>query len=53
LELMDAFYRVMSRGAPLDEALRQAQLAVKAKAEFADPYYWAAFQLVGLEHNPL
>ena len=53
LELMDTFYRVVSRGAPLDEALRQAQLALKAKAEFADPYYWAAFQLVGLEHNPL
>ena len=53
LELMDAFYRAMSGGAPLDEALRQAQLALKAKAEFADPYYWAAFQLVGLEHNPL
>jgi CHAT domain len=53
LELMDAFYRSMLGGAPLDEALRQAQVALKARPEFADPYFWAAFQLVGLESNPL
>jgi CHAT domain-containing protein len=40
-------------GKPLDDALRRAQLALKARAEFADPYYWAAFQLTRSELNPL
>src|SRR5262249_40883743 len=53
LVLMDTFYDSIASGKPLDDALRQAQLALKAKAEFADPYYWAAFQLTGAEHNPL
>lgn len=53
VELMDSFYRAVAGGKPLDEALREAQLALKAKSSFADPYYWAAFQLLGLEQNPL
>ena len=53
LELMDRFYRAVAEGKPLDEALRAAQLALKAQPQFADPYYWAAFQLTGLEQNPL
>ena len=29
------------------EALRRAQADVRARAEFKEPQYWAAFQLVG------
>jgi hypothetical protein len=53
LELMQGFYRGVADGKALDEALRQAQLALKAQPQFADPYYWAAFQLTGAERNPL
>lgn len=53
LDLMDTFYRAVAGGGLLDDALRQAQLALKTKPEYADPVYWAAFQLTGHEQNPL
>lgn len=40
-ELMEDFYRRILAGQPRAEALRQAQLAMKAK--YPDPYYWGAF----------
>jgi hypothetical protein len=53
LELMGRFYRAVAGGMALDDALRQAQLGLKAQPQFVDPFYWAAFQLTGLERNPL
>jgi CHAT domain-containing protein/tetratricopeptide (TPR) repeat protein len=42
---METFHRAaLTR--PLAEAAQQALLAVKAKPEYAHPYYWAAFSLV-------
>ena len=52
LALMNAFYRSLAGGKPIDGALREAQLALKGNPEFADPYYWGAFHLVGLANNP-
>jgi len=43
--LMEEFYRGLAGGASVADALRQAQLAVKAR--YGDPAYWAAFILNG------
>lgn len=43
--LMEEFYRRLTGGAQVAEALRQAQLAVKQR--YGDPKYWAAFTLAG------
>jgi len=40
-ELMEDFYQRLLQGQPRAEALRGAQLAMKAKCP--DPYYWGAF----------
>jgi len=40
-ELMVDFYQRILQGQPRAEALRQAQLATKAKQP--DPFYWGAF----------
>ena len=40
-ELMEVFYGRILVGEPRGEALRQAQLAVKAK--YPHPFYWGAF----------
>ncbi|MCR4338653.1 MAG: CHAT domain-containing protein [Gemmatimonadaceae bacterium] len=45
--LMRSFYGHWLSGKPKAEALRRAQEEVRAMPEFADPRYWAAFQLVG------
>jgi CHAT domain-containing protein/Tfp pilus assembly protein PilF len=50
--LMQVFYRELKSGQPKDEALRRAQLSLLQPAaggasDFAMPYFWAAFQLVG------
>jgi CHAT domain-containing protein len=42
---METFHRAALRR-PLAEAAQQALLAVKARPEYAQPYYWAAFSLV-------
>jgi CHAT domain-containing protein len=49
-ELMVDFYRRILKGEPRAEALRQAQLALKAK--HPDPCYWGAFICQG-EPGPL
>ena len=43
--LMDSWYAQLAPGVDLAEALRQAQLQVKAR--YPHPYYWAPFLLVG------
>ncbi|MBI2297438.1 MAG: CHAT domain-containing protein, partial [Armatimonadetes bacterium] len=48
--LMTELYRQLQAGKSKDEALRQAQLALlhdAAHPEWSQPYYWAAFELVG------
>ncbi len=46
-ELMRTFYSRLSEGESKTGALRAAQLRLVRSAEFADPYYWAAFELFG------
>ena len=45
--LMLAFYRQLLAGSSRGEALRLAQLELLATEKFSDPYYWAAFELIG------
>ena len=45
--LMEVFYRARLAGHPKDEALREAQMALRARPEFAAPFHWAAFELIG------
>ena len=40
-ELMEGFYRRVLAGEPRADALREAQLAMKAK--YSEPIYWGAF----------
>ena len=49
-ELMEDFYRRLLAGQGRAEALRQAQLAMKAK--YPDPFYWGAFICQG-DPSPL
>jgi CHAT domain-containing protein len=44
-ELMESYYGRLRGGAGAAEALRGAQLEIKA--EWSHPYYWAPFVLVG------
>lgn len=52
-ELMEVFYRSLSRGLPKSLALAEAQRAFLLRARTAanpyraHPYFWAAFQLIG------
>ena len=47
-ELMTAFYRsYLQRGAAPAAALREAQLAVRARRGWSEPYHWASFILLG------
>ena len=48
-ELMKAFYLNLKNGLPMDESLRQAKLDLLkgANPEWKQPYFWAAFVLVG------
>jgi CHAT domain-containing protein len=48
-ELMDSFYKGLSRGQDPASALRDAKLSFlhssNSRAVFKKPYYWAPFQL--------
>lgn len=44
---MGHFYRALRNGYTKDEALREAKLAMLKDPQFRDPYYWAAFVLIG------
>lgn len=46
-ELMATFYKALNEGAGRAEALRQAQAALIADPETADPFQWANFLLIG------
>jgi len=47
-ELMGRFYRAMARDHRRPAAaLRQAQIELAARPEWASPYYWGAFVLQG------
>lgn len=47
-ELMAEFYKgMLQAGLPPAAALRQAQLEMRKRKRWADPYYWAAFTLQG------
>lgn len=46
-QLMSKFYQGLKNGLSKAEALRQAQLALLANPEYAHPYYWSSFILVG------
>ena len=48
--MMESWYRHMRAGMGRAEALRAAQLALKA--EFPHPYYWAPFMIVGQSRQP-
>ena len=46
-DLMEVFYGRLLEGVPAAGALRDAQLATMRRAPYADPRFWAAFQLSG------
>jgi CHAT domain-containing protein len=46
-ELMKGFYRHLKAGKTKDEALRLAQVELIHSADFAQPRFWAAFQING------
>ncbi len=47
-DLMGAMYQaLLEQGATPAAALRQAQLAVRARRGWSDPYHWASFILLG------
>ncbi len=45
--LMTAFYAELARGQSAPSALQSAQRAVRGRAEWRHPYFWAGFQLYG------
>jgi CHAT domain-containing protein len=45
--LMTTMYGALARGMPAAQAMQRAQLAVLAQRGYDDPYFWAAFNLVG------
>jgi CHAT domain-containing protein len=45
--LMERFYGYLKDGKGKGSALRQAQLDTLGRDEWASPYYWAAFTLIG------
>jgi CHAT domain-containing protein/Tfp pilus assembly protein PilF len=47
--LMGGFYRGYALGVPKVEALRRAQVALLRDRQYADPYYWSCFVLMGAE----
>jgi CHAT domain-containing protein/tetratricopeptide (TPR) repeat protein len=48
-QLMGAFYREYAAGVGKVEALRRAQVALLRDRQYADPYYWSCFVLMGVE----
>ncbi|MDQ3281189.1 MAG: CHAT domain-containing protein [Acidobacteriota bacterium] len=46
-DLMQDFYARLLGGAAAADALREAQIAMMKRAPYADPRFWAAFQLSG------
>ncbi|HET6462303.1 MAG TPA: CHAT domain-containing tetratricopeptide repeat protein [Candidatus Krumholzibacteria bacterium] len=45
--IMRSFYRHLADGEPVASALRFAQLETSRSPQYADPFYWAGFTVVG------
>jgi len=45
--VMRSFYRHLAAAEPVATALRRAQLEASRSAEYAHPFYWAGFTVVG------
>lgn len=46
-KLMTTLYADLAKGVDVQDAMREAQLAVLANPETAHPYFWAPFNLIG------
>ncbi len=46
-QMMAVFYKELQAGLPKAEALRQAQLSLRADSQYRHPFQWANFVLVG------
>ena len=46
-KLMEFFYKNWKKGMSKPEALRQAQIALKAMPLYSHPFYWAPFVMIG------
>jgi len=46
-DLMVRFYENINDGMEKPEALREAQLWLKSREEYAHPFYWAPFEMIG------
>jgi CHAT domain-containing protein/tetratricopeptide (TPR) repeat protein len=51
--LFEGFYGGIAAGLSPAEALHVATLAVRRSPQWQHPYYWAAFQVIGLAHMPV
>jgi CHAT domain-containing protein/tetratricopeptide (TPR) repeat protein len=47
VDFVDEFYRALSNGRSAAAALREAQIAVRDRAETSHPFFWAAFVAIG------
>jgi len=45
--LMQSFYRSLFSGKSVAESLRSGQVAVRSRAEWTHPYFWASFEALG------
>jgi len=45
--IMRSFYKHLADGEPVASALRLAQLETARSSQYADPFYWAGFTVVG------
>ena len=45
--LLNEFYKQIGEGQSVDDALRRAQTAVRARQETSAPYFWAGWMVVG------
>ena len=51
-ELMSGYYKRLKAGKPRSSALRDIQLEIAGRAEYAHPFFWAAFLPAG-DNSPL
>lgn len=51
-ELMSGYYKRLKAGKPRSSALRDIQLEIQGRAEYAHPFYWAAFLPAG-DNTPI
>jgi CHAT domain-containing protein len=51
--MMDAFYRGLSNGLTVPQALTAARLSLIRDARYKHPYYWAAYYASGMGSTDL